>query len=115
MRTPSKRTPTREASKPTTSEQVSAGGALGQLPFFALSRSVFATWCLAASPASADDLKKSGTFTVEQVQIAFIGSGNLGGGTLKFGGKELRISPSAGSVSAASASPRSQGPARSTI
>jgi hypothetical protein len=47
----------------------------------------FAAWCLAAGPASADDLKKSGTFTVEQVQIAFIGSGNLGGGTLKFGGK----------------------------
>jgi hypothetical protein len=46
-----------------------------------------AIWCLAAAPTSADELKKSGTFTVEQVQIAFIGSGNLGGGTLKFGGK----------------------------
>jgi hypothetical protein len=32
----------------------------------------------------ADDLKKSGTVRIEQVQIAFIGSGNLGGGTLKF-------------------------------
>src|SRR5882724_9171553 len=47
----------------------------------------FATSCLAAGPASAEDLKKSGTVTVEQVQIAFIGSGNLGGGTLKIGGK----------------------------
>jgi hypothetical protein len=46
-----------------------------------------AAWCLVATPASAEDLKKSGTFTVEQVQIAFIGSGNLGGGTLNFGGK----------------------------
>ncbi len=38
-------------------------------------------------PASAEDLKKSGTVRIEQVQIAFIGSGNLGGGTLQFGGK----------------------------
>jgi hypothetical protein len=37
--------------------------------------------------ASADELKKSGTVTVEQVQIAFIGSGNLGGGELQFGGR----------------------------
>jgi hypothetical protein len=46
-----------------------------------------ATWCLAVSPTSAEDLKKSGTVTVEQVQIAFIGSGNLGGGKLQFDGK----------------------------
>ena len=39
------------------------------------------------SPAVADDLKASGTVRIEQVQIAFIGSGNLGGGTLKFGSK----------------------------
>jgi len=32
---------------------------------------------------------ESGTLTVEQVQIAFIGSGNLGGGTLSFAGNEL--------------------------
>jgi len=35
-------------------------------------------------PGRADDLKKSGTVRIEQVQIAFIGSGNLGGGTLKY-------------------------------
>jgi hypothetical protein len=40
-----------------------------------------------AGPGAADDLKKSGTVRIEQVQIAFIGSGNLGGGTLQFGGK----------------------------
>lgn len=51
-----------------------------------------ATWCLAATPASAEELKKSGTVTIEQVQIAFIGSGNLGGGTLKFGGKSYDFS-----------------------
>lgn len=40
-----------------------------------------------AATASADDLKKSGTVIVEQVQIAFIGSGNLGGGKLQYGGR----------------------------
>jgi hypothetical protein len=39
-----------------------------------------------AQPA-AEDLKKSGTVEIEQTQIAFIGSGNLGGGKLSFGGK----------------------------
>src|SRR5215470_936869 len=42
---------------------------------------------LAATTASAGDLTKSGTVVVEQVQIAFIGSGNLGGGKLQFGGR----------------------------
>jgi hypothetical protein len=46
----------------------------------------FAASFLAAT-ASADDLTKSGTVIVEQVQIAFIGSGNLGGGKLQFGGR----------------------------
>jgi hypothetical protein len=40
-----------------------------------------------ADPSGAEDLKKSGTIRIEQVQIAFIGSGNLGGGTLQYGGK----------------------------
>ena len=38
-------------------------------------------------PLSADELRKSGTVEIEQTQIAFIGSGNLGGGKLYFGGK----------------------------
>jgi hypothetical protein len=42
--------------------------------------------CVGGS-AIGEDLKKSGTVRIEQVQIAFIGSGNLGGGTLKFSGK----------------------------
>lgn len=39
--------------------------------------------------ASADEAKpvKSGTITIEQIQVAFIGSGNLGGGTLYFHNK----------------------------
>ena len=33
-----------------------------------------------------EDLKQSGTLTIEQMQVAFIGSGNLGGGVLYFNG-----------------------------
>ena len=40
---------------------------------------------LVPSIAAADDVA-SGTVVIEQVQIAFIGSGNLGGGTLFVGG-----------------------------
>ena len=43
---------------------------------------------LAQSRAFAEDLKQSGTIEIEQVQIAFIGSGNLGGGVLNFHGHE---------------------------
>ena len=42
---------------------------------------------LAPSIAAADDVA-SGTLVIEQVQIAFIGSGNLGGGTLFVGGNQ---------------------------
>ncbi|HUL08032.1 MAG TPA: hypothetical protein VLV76_17050 [Candidatus Acidoferrum sp.] len=45
------------------------------------------TGLAATAVVRADDLKQSGTVRIEQVQIAFIGSGNLGGGTLKFGSK----------------------------
>src|SRR5262245_57918292 len=41
--------------------------------------------------AAGEDLKKSGTVRIEQVQLAWIGSGNLGGGTLKFGGKSYEF------------------------
>lgn len=37
---------------------------------------------------AAEKYVESGTVTIEQVQVAFIGSGNLGGGTLLFGGKK---------------------------
>ena len=42
---------------------------------------------LLAAPLSADDMVPSGSIRIEQVQIAFIGSGNLGGGTLTVGGR----------------------------
>lgn len=43
-----------------------------------------------AAPAFAQD-KPSGTVDIEQVQVAFIGSGNLGGGTLHFQGRSYRF------------------------
>jgi hypothetical protein len=46
----------------------------------------------ATSAVAADDLVRSGTLTIEQVQIAFIGSGNLGGGTLNVGGQNYSFS-----------------------
>ena len=42
---------------------------------------------LAVLPVAADNPQLSGKVTIEQVQIAFIGSGNLGGGTLTYGGQ----------------------------
>ena len=53
---------------------------------------VVAAALLAYAPSSsADELVKSGTVKIEQVQIAFIGSGNLGGGTLFYGGKQYEF------------------------
>ncbi|WP_296378052.1 hypothetical protein [Reyranella sp.] len=48
----------------------------------------------AAMPAGlrAQDRIKTGTIEIEQVQVAFIGSGNVGGGTLHFEGKSHRFS-----------------------
>jgi len=42
---------------------------------------------LLTTPVVADTFVPAGTVTISQTQIAFIGSGNLGGGKLKFGGK----------------------------
>ena len=47
---------------------------------------------LSSTSAHAADLVRSGTITIEQVQIAFIGSGNLGGGTLVVGGQKYSFS-----------------------
>lgn len=38
-----------------------------------------------------EGLTKSGTVKIEQVQLAFIGSGNLGGGTLQFRGQNYQF------------------------
>jgi hypothetical protein len=45
-----------------------------------------------AAPLRAEDFRESGTVKIEQAQIAFIGSGNLGGGTLYYGGKQRDFS-----------------------
>ncbi|MFO0997235.1 MAG: hypothetical protein U1F33_11185 [Alphaproteobacteria bacterium] len=48
--------------------------------------------CLGASSATfAQDLGKSGTVQIEQVQLAFIGSGNLGGGRLQYQGNTYKF------------------------
>jgi hypothetical protein len=39
----------------------------------------------------AQERVKSGTVEIEQVQVAFIGSGNVGGGTLNFQGRSYRF------------------------
>lgn len=39
----------------------------------------------------AEDLTKSGTVRIQQTQVAFIGSANLGSGTLNFGGRSARF------------------------
>lgn len=43
------------------------------------------------APARAQERVKTGTVEIEQVQVAFIGSGNLGGGTLQFQGKSYKF------------------------
>jgi hypothetical protein len=45
-----------------------------------------------ALPAFAQHPVKSGTVTIEQLQVAFIGSGGAGEGTLHFRGKSYRFS-----------------------
>lgn len=45
-----------------------------------------------AAPALAQQRVKSGTVNIEQVQVAFIGSGNVGSGTLHYQGKSYRFS-----------------------
>lgn len=47
---------------------------------------------LGALPALAQQRVKSGTVTIEQLQVAFIGSGGAGEGTLHFRGKSYRFS-----------------------
>jgi len=53
---------------------------------------VGAAGTMLATPAFAQQRVKSGTVNIEQVQVAFIGSGNVGSGTLHFRGKSYRFS-----------------------
>ena len=53
---------------------------------------VGAVGTMLATPAFAQQRVKSGTVNIEQVQVAFIGSGNVGSGTLHFHGKSYRFS-----------------------
>ena len=61
-------------------------------PMLCLLSIVAALLGAAAGPASSDEeLVKSGTITIDQVQLAWIGSGNLGGGKLEFGGQTYKF------------------------
>ncbi len=57
--------------------------------------SMLATVCaMAALPAGAQDRppsRPSGSVTIHQVQVAFIGSGTAGGGTLRYRGRSYRF------------------------
>ncbi|MGH7864246.1 MAG: hypothetical protein ACREQB_04610, partial [Candidatus Binataceae bacterium] len=75
---------------------VSLIGTLGQVPSVsgpmirrrALIVSGLATLVVPLGTLAAEELgKPSGSVTIEQVQVAFVGSGNLGGGELKFRGR----------------------------
>ncbi len=60
---------------------------------------IFSIFCILASPnlsfgqtaSDAPELKQSGTVEIEQVQIAFLYSGNLGGGRLHYQGKTYKF------------------------
>ncbi len=47
---------------------------------------------LGSGPAAAQQRVLSGTVNIEQVQVAFIGSGNVGSGTLHYHGRSYRFS-----------------------
>ena len=57
-----------------------------------LIRAAAAPVLLLATPAAAESFVKSGTVQISQTQIAFMGSANLGGGKLNFGGKTYPFS-----------------------
>ena len=67
----------------------SASAARNSLAPWAAAIVVLIAVMLQGSPAAAQssDLKKSGAVSISQTQIAFIGSGNLGGGKLTYQGK----------------------------
>ena len=66
-----------------------AQAALGFVPAMLLASALLGL--PGASPASAQELHQSGTVQIKQVQIAWIGSANLGGGTLQLGGQSWRF------------------------
>lgn len=69
---------------------VKGAGLLGRRQ--ALIGSVGAVGTLLAAPAISQQRVKSGTVNIEQVQVAFFGSGNVGSGTLHYEGRSYRFS-----------------------
>jgi hypothetical protein len=50
------------------------------------------TYAGTSTGANREDMTKAGTLDIEQYQVAWIGSGNMGGGKLQFGGKTYKFS-----------------------
>jgi hypothetical protein len=57
----------------------------------AIASAAISAFAVPAAAQQRPNLVKAGTLQVEQVQIAFIGSGNLGGGTLEYQSRRLPI------------------------
>ena len=54
---------------------------------FAITLIVLQPWLMTSAATAQDDLRESGTISVSQVQVSFMWGGNLGGGTLNYGGE----------------------------
>jgi hypothetical protein len=54
--------------------------------------SLIAAGLTSAAPAASNNLVQSGTVSIKQFQVAWIGSANLGGGTLNYNGQTLKFS-----------------------
>ena len=66
----------------------------------------FATCLLVVTPALAQERPKgrpAASVTIQQIQVSFIGSGALGGGTLKYAGRSYPINVGGLGIGAASA------------
>jgi hypothetical protein len=61
-----------------------------RLRFIAFAGAMLST-CYGSAVAD-ETMVKSGSVHIEQIQLAFIGSGNLGGGTLEFQGRTYKFS-----------------------
>ena len=82
----------------TLTKSVRRGGRLGGMALLAGALVLVSLPSSDAAPATSsktdkkkEDLVKAATIKIEQYQVAFIGSGNLGGGTLTFNGKTYKF------------------------
>jgi hypothetical protein len=67
-------------------------GRRGSWRRLAMSLAVALPLLVGLSAGAEDDLRESGTISISQVQVAFLWGGNVGGGTLNYGGKSYDFS-----------------------